>query len=247
MRNGNDPSSPISEQQWMTSLSTYLGGQESCFSCPVHCGRNIQHEESYAGGIHLEKAWHLGPRIGVYNRDWTLKLHHLCQAQGLDPFLTGSLLARMLEEVENGSLSDEDPRQTDHIWEQGEKAFVILSRIINNGKNGFHLTVPPSSKNEDLDVLADIIPFCTIAVNRLNRTTASNMIDLIGAATGYDLSMEDLRDTVWNILRMESRLQNKEFPLGDQSSFPLAGEGQIYEILKKEEHSNESTVHRATS
>ena len=247
MKNGNGWPSPNSEKEWTTSLSTYLSGQESCFSCPVHCGRNIQHEESYTGGIHLKKAWHLGPRIGIYNGEWTLKLHHLCQAQGLDPFLTGSLLAGMLEGVGNGPLSDEDPGQTDHLWDQGEKAFVILDRIIHDGKNGFHLTVPSSSENEDLDILADIIPFCTIVVNRLNRMTVSNMIDLINAATGYALSMEDLRDTVSNILRMESRLQNKEFPLGDQSSFPRAGEGQINEILKREEHSNESTVHRTTS
>jgi len=200
--------SPISEKQWRTSLSTYLSGQESCFACPVHCGRNIQHEENYTGGIHLEKAWHLGPLIGVYNGEWTLKLHHLCQAQGLDPFLTGSLLAGILEGVGNGPLSDEDPGQTDHLWDQGEKAFVILDRIIHDGKNGFHLTVPAPSENEDLDVLADIIPFCTIVVNRLNRMTVSNMIDLINAATGYALSVEGLRDTVSNILRMESRLQN---------------------------------------
>jgi aldehyde:ferredoxin oxidoreductase len=241
-KNGSGSSSPNSEKQWVNSLSTYLAGQESCFSCPVHCGRNIQHEENYTGGIHLEKAWHLGPHIGVYNGDSTSKLHHLCQAQGLDPFLTGSLLARILDGVENGPLSDEDPRQTDLIWEQGEKAFAILNRIIHDGKNGFHLTVPAPSENEDLDVLADIIPFCKIVVNRLNRVTVSNMIDLIDAATGHALSMEDLRETVWNILRMESHLQNKEFPLGDQSSFPRVGEGQINEIHKKEERSNESTV-----
>ena len=225
-----------SEQQWIASLSTYLSGRESCFSCPVHCGRNIQHEGNYTGGIHLEKAWHLGPHIGVHNGDWTLKLHRLCQAQGLDPFLTGSLLADILDEGKTGPLSNEDPGQTDHIWEQGEKAFVILDRIINNGKNGFHLTVPPFSEKEDLDVLADVIPFCKIVVNRLGRTTASNMIDLINAATGHPLSMEDLREIVSNILRMESRLQNQEL-----------GKGQINEILRMEERSNESTVHRTTS
>jgi aldehyde:ferredoxin oxidoreductase len=237
MKNGNGWPSPNSLKEWTISLSTYLSGQESCFSCPVHCGRNIQHEENYTGGIHLEKAWHLGPLIGVYNGEWTLKLHHLCQAQGLDPFLTGSLLAEILEGVGNGPLSNEDPGQTDHLWDQGEKAFVILDRIIHDGKNGLHFTAPAPSENEDLDVLADIIPFCTIVVNRLNRTTASNMIDLIGAATGYDLSMENLRDTVWNILRMESRLQNNK----------ELGESQTNEILKREEHSNESTVHGTTS
>jgi len=175
-----------------------------------------------------------------------LKLHRLCQAQGLDPFLTGSLLARIMEGAEDGPLSEEDLRQTEDIWEQGEKAFVILHRIMNGGKKGFHLSIPPVSENEDLDVLADIVSFCMIVVNRLNLMTVSNMIDLIYAATGYALSIENLRDTVWNILQMESRLQNKGLSLSEPSSPPM-GEGQINEILRREERNNEQTAHRTAS
>ena len=247
MNNGNGWLPSGSEKQWTTSMRTYLSGQEGCFSCPVNCGRNIQYQESYFGGISLEKAWHLGPQIGVYNGEWTLKLHHLCQTQGLDPFLTSSLLARIMEGVENGPFSEEDLRQTDGIEDQGEKAFVILHRIINGSRREFHLSAPPVSENEDLDVLADIISFCMIVVNRLNLMTVSNMIDLIYAATGYSLSKEDLRDTVWNILQMESRLPNKGPYLSDESSLPHLGEGQISEILRREERSNESVIHRTAS
>ncbi len=229
----NGSSLSDSEKQWAMSLGAYLAGQESCFACPVHCGRNIQNEESYIGGIHLEKAWHLGPRLGVYNGEWTIKLHHLCQTQGLDPFLTGRLLAGMLDGAGNGPLSDADPMQTDHLWNQGEKAFAILQRIVRDGKKGFHFTAPASSENKDLDVLADIVPFCTIAVNYLNRVTISNTIELMNAATGHALSIEDLRDAVRNIQRMESGLQNKEFPSDDE---------RIDEILKREELRNESIV-----
>ncbi len=232
--NGNGKGRPDSEKQWATSLGVYLAGQESCFACPVHCGRNIQNEESYTGGIHLEKAWHLGPHLGVYDGEWTIKLHHLCQTQGLDPFLTGRLLAGMLEGgVGNGRLSDEDPMRTDHLWNQGEKALAILQQIVREGKNGFHFKAPASSENEDLDVLADIFPFCTIAVNRLNQVTISNMIELINAATGIAVSIEDLRNAVRNIRQMESGLQNRGFPLDDPG---------IDEILKREEHRNESTI-----
>jgi aldehyde:ferredoxin oxidoreductase len=244
---GNGSPSPHAEQRWTASLSAYLAGQESCFSCPVHCGRNIQREENYTGGIHLEKAWHLGPRIGVFNGDWTLKLHHFCQVQGLDPFLTGSLLARILHGVENGSPSNEDLGQTDRIWEQGERAFLILSRFIPNGKDGFQFKPSPCSENEDLDVLADVMPFCKIVVNRLNRVTLSNMIGLIDAAAGEAFSIENLRDAVQNIRRTESLLRNEEFSSVDQSSFPRADEGQMNETLRMEEHSNESTVHRTIS
>jgi aldehyde:ferredoxin oxidoreductase len=195
----------------------------------------------------MEKAWQLGPRIGVYNGEWTLKLYHLCQTQGLDPFLTGSLLHRIMEGDENASLLDEDLRQFDNIWDGGEKAFAILHRIIEGSKNGFRLSVSPVSENEDLDVLADITPFCTTVVNRLNLMTVTNMIDLIHAATGYALSKEDLQDIIRNILRMESILQNKGAYWSDQSSFSHRGKGRISNVPRREEHNHESIVHRTTS
>ena len=216
-----------SEKQWASSLKTYFSGQEGCFSCPVNCGRNIQHQEIYSGGIHLEKAWHLGPRIGVYSPDWTLKLHRLCQAQGLDPFLTGSLLSSILEGEQDSPLSEDDRSRTNPIWDQGEKAFLILQRIVNGSRKEFLPSGFPLPENEDLDVLADIVSFCTIVVNRLNLMTVTNMIDLIEAATGYALSKENLRDIVREIVRKESGLQNKEFYVNDKSSLSNLGEGQI--------------------
>jgi aldehyde:ferredoxin oxidoreductase len=238
---------PGQAKQWSTFLRNYLSSKEGCFSCPVHCGRNIQHQDSYFGGIHLEKAWYFGPQIGVFNGEWTLKLHRLCQSQGLDPFLTSSLLARIIGGNEPGLLLEEDLRQMEHIEDQGEKAFVILQRIINGSGKEYHLAAPPVSKNKDLDVLADIISFCLIVVSHLNLRTISNMIDLIYAATGYSLSKEDLRDTVWNILQMEFCLQDKGLHLSDESPFSRLGGGQISEILRREEGNNESVAPRTTS
>jgi aldehyde:ferredoxin oxidoreductase len=152
-----------------------------------------------------------------------------------------------MEGNENGSLLDEDLRQFDHIWERGEKAFAILHRIIEGSKNGFQPSVPPVSENGDLDILADVIPFCTIVVNRLSLMTVTNMIDLIGAATGHALSKEDLQDIVRNILQTECILQNKGGYWSDQSSLPQMREGQIGEISRREEHTHESVVYRTTS
>lgn len=239
------PSDPA--KQWAASLRTHLSGQEGCFSCPAHCGSNIQYQEGIFGGIHLEKAWHLGPKIGVYNGEWTLKLHRFCLAQGLDPFLTGSLLSNVMEGVKTGLLPDQASQQTDNIWDDGEKAFILLRQILDGKGNGFPLSTHSPSQNEDLDILADILPFCMIVVNRLNLMTASNMIDLIYAATGYALAKEDLRDIVWNIRKIESRLQNKGIYWNDESSLPHLGEGQISEILRKEKQINESIIHRTTS
>jgi aldehyde:ferredoxin oxidoreductase len=226
---------PGSDKEWATSLWTSLSGSEGCSSCPVHCSRSLQDREKSLAGIHLEKAWSLGPQIGVYSGEWTLKLHRFCQAQGLDPFLTASLLGRILEGVETGTLSEEDLRQMDEIDDQGEKAFALLRRIIDGGNKKFHLSAPPASENEDLDILADIVSFCMIVVNRLNLMTVSNIIDLINGATGYALTIDDLQDTVSNIRQMESRLQNKKLHWNDQSTLLHLEKGQIRQILKKEE------------
>jgi aldehyde:ferredoxin oxidoreductase len=234
-------------KQWSTFLRTHVSSREGCFTCPVNCGRNIQHQESYFRGIHLEKAWHLGPPIGVYNGEWTLKLHHLCQSQGLDPFLTSSLLARIMKGSEYAPLSEEDLKQTEHIEDQGEKAFVILRRIIEGSRKEFHLPARPVSENKHLEALADIISFCPIVVKHLTQRTVSNMIDLIYATTGYSLSKEDLRDMVRNILRVESRLQNMGLDSNDHSPLPHPGESQTSEILRREERNHESTAQRTTS
>jgi aldehyde:ferredoxin oxidoreductase len=234
-------------KQWSTFLKTNVSSREGCFTCPVNCGRNIQQPESYFRGIHLEKAWYLGPQIGVYNGKWTLNLHHLCQSQGLDPFLTSSLLAGIMKGSESSALSEEDLRQTEHIEDQGEKAFFILRRILEGSRKEFHLPARPVSENKHLDTLADIISFCPIVVKHLTQRTVSNMIDLISSATGYFLSKEDLRDMVRNILRVESRLQNMGLDTNDHSPLPHPGESQTSEILRKEVHNNGSAAERTTA
>jgi len=229
-----------SEKQWAASLWANLSGSESCFSCPVHCGRSIQDREKCLAGIHLQKAWYLGPQIGVSKGEWTVKLHRLCQAQGLDPFLTASLLAKMMEGGEATPLSGGDPGQVDEVDDQGELAYVLLRRIIDGGKKKFHLSALPVSENEDLDILADIVSFCVIVVNRLNLMTVSNIIDLMNGATGYALTIQDLQDTISNIRQTECRLQNKKLHWNDQSTLLHLEKGQISQILRKEERRNVS-------
>ena len=246
-RNSNRWLPPGSEKQWATSLWANLSGSEGCFTCPVHCGRSVQDQERWLAGIHLEKAWYLGPHIGVYSGEWTLKLHRFCQAQGLDPFLTASLLGRIMEGVETRTLSGEDLTQMDEIEDQGEKAFALLRRIIDGGKKEFHLSAPPASENEDLDILADVVSFCMIVVNRLNLMTVSNIIDLINGATGYALTIDDLQDTISNIRQMESRLQNKKLHWNDQSTLLHLEKGQISQILRKEDRRNVSISNRTAS
>ena len=246
-RNDNRWLSRGSEKQWASSLWANLSGEEGCSSCPVHCGRSIQHQEKSLAGIHLEKAWNLGPRIGVYDAEWTLKLHRFCQAQGIDPFMAASLVVRILEGVDTGTLSPEDLRQMEGIEDQGEKAFVLLHRIADGSRRESDLSASPISENEDLDILADIVSFCMIVVNRLNLMTVSNIIDLINGATGYALTVQDLLDTISNIRHMESCLQNKKLHWNDQSTLLHLEKGQICQILRKEERRDVPDSYRTAS
>jgi aldehyde:ferredoxin oxidoreductase len=240
-------SSPL-EKQWIAAYrKCFLSGKEGCFSCPVHCGRITQHPESYFGGIHLGKAWVLGPQIGVYDWEWTLKLHRLCQAQGLDPFATGSLLARIMEGIEDGSCSEEGLQHINGLLKSGEKAYAILHWILNGGGEKFHAEIPPVFANEDLDVLGDIISFCPLVVSRLNSMTISNIIDLIYAATAYSLSDGEPREVVRNILQMESVLHNKEAFRNAASSHGHFVDYQINKVVIKEERNNESVGYEDAS
>ena len=244
---GNRRLAPGSEKQWAASLWANLSGRESCFSCPVHCGRIVHDQERALAGIHLEKGWYLGPQIGVTSAKWTVKLHRFCQAQGLDPFLTASLLGKIMEGVETAPLSEEDLAQVDQIDDQGERAYALLRRIVEGDKKEFRLSTLPVSENEDLDILADIVSFCMIVVNRLNLMTVSNIIDLIHGATGYALTIQNLQDTISNIRQTESRLQNKTLHWNDQSTLLHLEKGKISQILRKGERRNASISDRTAS
>ncbi len=86
-------------------------------------------------------------------------------------------------------------------------------------------------------MLADIMPFCKIVVNRFNDATLSNMIQLVDAATGHALSVKNIHETVQNILQIESRLRTAEG----------ASEGLLNKSLKMEEYENEPTINRTTA
>ena len=69
IRNYNESSSPDVQARWASTYFTdYSYGKEACFSCPIHCGRVTDVNGNYFGGVHVESAWSLGPRMGI--DDW---------------------------------------------------------------------------------------------------------------------------------------------------------------------------------
>jgi aldehyde:ferredoxin oxidoreductase len=137
VQNFNEASSPELEEKWKTAyFREFLYGREGCFSCPIHCGRITHMEDDYFGGVHLEGAWSLGPRIGVNDWKSTLKLYRLCQKQGLDPSAVGSLLSWLMDGFEKGVLSSRDLGQTEYYWGDVEAAFRVIDGIISGQEAG---------------------------------------------------------------------------------------------------------------
>lgn len=135
MKNYNESSHPDLEDSWGTAyLKQYLSGREGCFPCPIHCGRITQVNESYFGSVHLESAWSLGRRIGIFDWEKTLRLHRLCQLQGLDPTSLESLLSWMMDGYERGVLSSQELGPLECRWGDEKAALQVIERMAGGKK-----------------------------------------------------------------------------------------------------------------
>ena len=124
------------EERWKVEyLKEHLYGCEGCFSCPIHCGRISQMNRSYFGGVHLESAWSLGPRIGIFDWEKTLKIFWICQMQGLDPSSLGSLVSWLMDCYEKRILSIPELGLAECPWGNEEAVLKIIQRIMD-GKEG---------------------------------------------------------------------------------------------------------------
>ncbi|OGP62083.1 MAG: hypothetical protein A2170_11515 [Deltaproteobacteria bacterium RBG_13_53_10] len=137
VKNFRKVSSPDQETNWKTLyLKEFLYGREGCFSCPIHCGRVTHTGRDYFGGIHLEGAWSLGPRIGIDDWESTIRLYRLCQAQGLDPCSAGSLLSWMMDTFEERVLTVQDLGNIECGWGDVEAALRVIDRVVSGKEVG---------------------------------------------------------------------------------------------------------------
>ena len=131
IRNYTRASTPEFQSRWASVYFTdYSYGKEACFSCPVHCGRTTDVNGNYFGGVHVESAWSLGPRIGIEDWGKTLLLHRICQRLGLDPSATGSLLSWTMDCYEKGILSDQELGSHPCRWGDEKAAIQLIESIV---------------------------------------------------------------------------------------------------------------------
>jgi len=140
IRNYSETSEKTFEEKWATDyLNKYHAGREGCFSCPIHCGRISEANDLYFGGVHLESAWSLGPRLGILDWDKTLRLYRACQLQGLDPSSVGSLISWIMDCHERGILSHEDLGSSGCHWGDEQAALRWIEQIVrgDEGQKAF--------------------------------------------------------------------------------------------------------------
>lgn len=91
----------------------YLVKNQSCFGCPIGCGRvtRIPDDSPYAGfgeGPEYEAGWSYGAACGVTELDAICKANFMCNEYGMDPITLGSTIACAFELYEAGYLPKED-------------------------------------------------------------------------------------------------------------------------------------------
>jgi aldehyde:ferredoxin oxidoreductase len=136
IKNYTECSTTDFEENWKVEyLKEHLYGCDGCFSCPVHCGRISQTSGGYFGGAHLESAWSLGPRIGIFDWEKTLKILRICQMQGLDPSSMGSIVSWLMDCYEKRILLIRELGLAECSWGNEATVLKIIGRIID-GKEG---------------------------------------------------------------------------------------------------------------
>jgi aldehyde:ferredoxin oxidoreductase len=275
-------------QQWgALYFRDHAYGKEGCFACPIHCGRISEVNGTYFGGVHLETAWSLGPRIGVEEWEKTLLLHRTCQLEGLDPMAAGSLLSWIMDCCEKGILSSRDLGNLSLQWGDDKGALRLIREIVRGNDTGKILARgsfqaarslgkgmeevphfcgrdlpvrdPRSSRTyalgcalfpgegdylqsllqdrtenresaalnsllsaEALRILADLNSLCPLIVVRFPLLSASDIGELITAATGEEGNEQWLLDAVGETLRIEKALWQRSKPWDSRvDRFPL--------------------------
>ena len=175
IRNFNETSQPDMEETWGNLYARkYLYGREGCFSCPIHCGRTTQVEGNFFGGVHLEGAWSLGPRIGITDWEGTLRLYRLCQKDGVDPSAVGSLLSWIMDCYERGILSEQELGRTGCPWGDEDAATRMMDQIILGTEGG------KVFRNGSLQAAQDL----------------GRGLDLVAHSSGMDLPIRDPRTSM---------------------------------------------------
>jgi len=112
----------------------YRVKSESCFGCPIHCGKYSRVETGkYAGtkggSPEFETIVCLGSKCGVGDFAAVIKANELANRYGLDTISLGDTIAFAMEAYEKGALSLKDTEGKSLNWGDEEAVLELITKI----------------------------------------------------------------------------------------------------------------------
>jgi aldehyde:ferredoxin oxidoreductase len=91
-----------------TMSEKYLIKRESCFACPIACGRYTKADEIETGGPEYESVWAFTAACGVSDMKAAIKANFWSNEMGMDTISAGVTLATAMELYQKGLIKDEE-------------------------------------------------------------------------------------------------------------------------------------------
>ena len=91
-----------------TMSEKYLIRRESCFGCPIACGRYTKADDIETGGPEYETVWAFSADCGASDMKAVIKANFWCNEMGLDTISAGVTIATAMELYEKGFIKDEE-------------------------------------------------------------------------------------------------------------------------------------------
>ena len=111
----------------------YRVKSESCFACPIHCGKYSKVETGkYAGtkggSPEYETIVCLGSKCGIGNLDVIIKANELANRYGIDTISLGDTIAFAMEAFEKGLLTLDDTDGIELVWGNEDALIALIEK-----------------------------------------------------------------------------------------------------------------------
>ncbi|MDO8897149.1 MAG: aldehyde ferredoxin oxidoreductase N-terminal domain-containing protein, partial [Bacteroidales bacterium] len=91
-----------------TMSEQFLIKRESCFACPIACGRYTRADDIETGGPEYESVWAFTAACGVSDLKVAIKANFWANEMGMDTISAGVTIATAMELYEKGLIKDEE-------------------------------------------------------------------------------------------------------------------------------------------
>ncbi len=91
-----------------TMSEKYLIKRESCFACPIACGRYTKADEIETGGPEYESVWAFTAACGISDMKAAIKANFWSNEMGMDTISAGVTVATAMELYQKGLIKDEE-------------------------------------------------------------------------------------------------------------------------------------------